>query len=95
MTLTTVNAWVYLGDCAIIQELGGSGLRVSSPKCASSDDDDNLVEPEDFATDLDAPEPPITHEQELLESPSPAEQLADVSPQLDEPDESAEPRPGC
>ena len=63
------------------------------PVHASGDDD--LVEPDDIATDLDAPEPPITHEQELLESPSPAEQLAEVSPQVDEPDEASEPRPGC
>ena len=57
--------------------------------------EEELVEPDDIATDLDAPEPPTTHEQELRESPSPAEQLADVSPQLDEPDEASEPRPGC
>jgi hypothetical protein len=59
--------------------------------------DEDLLEPEDFATDLDAPEPPETHDQELVgHNISPAEQLAEVTPQIDgAEDESSEPKPGC
>lgn len=58
--------------------------------------DDDLLDPEDIAIDLDAPEPPPVHHHDGHgDHESPAEQLAEVQPQLDRQDESAEPKPGC
>ena len=75
-------------------ELGWREQCVVEPMCAAGDED--LLDPEDFATDLDSPEPPELHDQGSHgHLPSPAEQLADVTPQLDEPDEDNEPKPGC
>lgn len=70
-------------------------LRASS-QIGSASEDDDLLEPEDIAVDLDAPEPPTVHEYDAVgHEVSPAEQLADVTPHIDGPDEAAEPRPGC
>ena len=76
-------------------ELGWREQCIVEPARAAAGDED-LLDPEDFATDLDSPEPPESHDHDLLgHNPTPAEQLADIAPQLDEPDEEAEPRPGC
>jgi hypothetical protein len=76
-------------------ELGWRDQCVVEPVRAVGDHED-LLDPEDFATDLDSPEPPETHDSDLIgHNLTPAEQLADITPQLDEPDEEAEPRPGC
>lgn len=74
-------------------ELGWREQCVIEPVRAAADDD--LLEPEDIATDLDAPQPPVAHEHDPDHDLSPAEQLADVTPQIDELDEASEPRPGC
>ena len=84
MNLTATEAWNH----------GWQDKCVIEPARAAADED--LLEPEDFATDLDSPEPPEAHDQDSQgHTPTPAERLAEVMPQLDEPDEANEPRPGC
>ncbi len=58
--------------------------------------DDDLLDPEDVAFDLDSPAPiPVHHHDAHGNHDSPADQLAEVTPQLDRSDERAEPKPGC
>lgn len=58
---------------------------------------EDLLEPEDVATDLDFPQPPEIHPHEHQgHVATPAEELAEVTPQIDgAEDESSEPKPGC
>lgn len=57
---------------------------------------EDLLEPEDIATDLDAPAPLDLHGRDgSSEETAPREQLEEVTPQIDASDESAEPKPGC
>lgn len=77
--------------------LGWRDQCVVEPARLPNQKEEDLLEPEDIATDLDAPEPPEIHAHELHgHVASPAEELAEVTPQIDgSEDEAAEPKPGC
>lgn len=84
--------WATLQD---VRELGWQDCCIIDAAKSSTTSDD-LLEPDDVATDLDSPAPIDFHLNEVTHDRlSPAEQLDDVVPQLDVPDESAEPKPGC
>jgi len=76
--------------------LGWRDQCVVEPVRLPSQKEDLLV-PEDIATDLDSPEPPELHAHELHgHIATPGEELAEVAPQIDgTEDESSEPKPGC
>ncbi|MCC6508600.1 MAG: hypothetical protein IT423_05810 [Pirellulaceae bacterium] len=77
-------------------ELGWEGQCIVEPMQTPATDNHDLLEPDDLAVDLDSPEPlPVHHHDLHGNHESPAEQLAEVAPQLDQADEAAEPKPGC
>ncbi len=84
--------WATLQD---VQTLGWQAQCIIEP-VASSTSPEDLLDPDDLAIDLDSPEPPPVHHHDNHGNHElPAEQLAEVSSQLDRPDEAAEPKPGC
>lgn len=84
--------WASLQD---LYEIGWQDECVVEPMNRVEAGDD-LLEPEDFAADLDAPEPiPVHHRDQHGNHDEPSKQIAEVMPQLDRGDEAAEPKPGC
>lgn len=78
-----------------LDQLGWHNQCIVEP-IQSSGQLEDLLDPADFAVDLDSPEPlPVHHHDLHGDHESPQDQLAEVTPQLDRSDEKSEPKPGC